>query len=189
LERVFVLAVQVPSVLQNFEKPDLASRFFDQRRFPMNRHAGLTLIELAVTIAVFAVLCALSVPQMISWRSRARMNDAALKVLALFQNARMLAVKENAGVWVYCRASGNSCDVFVDNGPEECRDNGLQDAGEPVVRGVLPPGVTIEHVTRSPLKFNSRGIPYFGTVVRLADGGGRRKQVVVSPSGHSRISS
>jgi hypothetical protein len=115
------------------------------------------------------------------------MNDAALKVLAVFQNARMLAVKENAAVWVYCSAPQNSCDIFLDNGPGNCRDNGLQDAGEPMVRGKLPTGVYIHRITRSPLKFNGRGIPYFGTSVTLADAGGRRKKVIVSPSGHSRI--
>jgi Tfp pilus assembly protein FimT len=153
----------------------------------MKKDAGLTLVELAVAMALFAVLCALSVSSLVSWRGRARMTDAAMTMLAVFQNARMLAVRENAPVWVYCRPSENSYEVFVDNGPGEQRANGVQDSDETVFRGGLPAGVHIDRITRSPVKFNSQGIPHFGTALTLADIGGRRKQVIVSPSGHSRI--
>ncbi len=155
----------------------------------MNRNSGLTVMELAVTLAVFAVLCALSVPQMVSWRGRARMNDAATKVLAAFQNARLLAVRENAPVWVSISTGTGGYEVFVDNGPGDHRANALRDADEKGQRGELPPGVSVARVTRRAVRFDGCGIPHFGTTVTLTDTGGRLKKVILSPSGHSRIES
>ena len=153
----------------------------------MNRQAGVTLIELAVTIAVLAILCALSTPNMIAWRNQARINGAAMEVLSIFQGARMEAVKRNSKVWVYFDDRADRYLIHVDDGTGGSRGDGVQDEGETVTEGRMPAGISVASVTRSPVDFNSRGIAHFGTTITLSDNGGRRRRVVVSPSGHSRI--
>ena len=153
----------------------------------MDRHAGLTLVELTMAMAVFAVLCALVVPNMISWRNRAYMNAAAMTVLAVFQDARLQAVNRNARVWVHFDTARHRYRVHIDDGGGEGRGDGVQNADETVIMDHLPPGVSVASVTRNPVDFNSRGIPYFGTTVTLTDQGHRRRRVILSPSGNSRV--
>lgn len=148
---------------------------------------GLTVIELVAVMGVFACLCTLSVPHLLSWRNRARMNRAAMEVMSVYQNARILAVRENAPVLVRVDSGEDGYTVFVDNGVGNHRGNGNPDGDEKILEGALPPGVHIDRVTRKTVGFNSRGIPHFGTTVTLADRGGACKRVIVSPSGHSRV--
>lgn len=145
------------------------------------------MLELSLTIAVLGIVCALAAPNIVAWRNRARIDGAAAKVLAIFQEARIQAVKRNAPVWVYFDGEQNGYRIHFDDSSGSGRGDGLQDEDETVLRGELPTGIYLASVSRSPVDFNSRGIPYFGTTVTLRDHGGRRRRIIVSPSGHSRI--
>lgn len=68
----------------------------------LKRHArrmkGFTIIELVITIAVFAILIALGLPSFSDWIHNSQIRNAAESILDGLQNARALAVKRNGYV-------------------------------------------------------------------------------------------
>lgn len=109
---------------------------------------GFTIIELIVTMSVFAILVALAAPSFTSVINSNRLTGNANELLTTLQSARMEAVRRNARV-VICRNdapdAGNACNTaagawlgwmtFVDDGagnPLNAR-NGAFDAGETVL--------------------------------------------------------
>lgn len=100
---------------------------------------GFTLIELMVTVAVFAILLTLGVPSLQGFVNSGRLTNQANDILAALNLARSEAIRQNLRV-VFCRSEdGASCDntagswggwiVFVDN-----NRNGSRDAGETLLR-------------------------------------------------------
>lgn len=91
--------------MQVSQQPGHARR---QRRVPA-RQAGVTLLELIVTIAVAAILLALAVPSFTSVINGNRITAAANELMAGIQSARMEAIRRNARV-VLCRSdNGLTC--------------------------------------------------------------------------------
>mgnify|MGYP003409916381 CR=1 FL=1 len=103
---------------------------------------GFTLIEVVVTMAVFAILVALAAPSFTSVINNNRLTGNANELLSTLQSARMEAVRRNARV-VICRNdtpdAGAACNTaggawlgwmsFVD-----ADRDGDFDAGEAVAR-------------------------------------------------------
>jgi type IV fimbrial biogenesis protein FimT len=99
---------------------------------------GFTIIELVVTMAIFAILVALAAPSFTSVINNNRLTGNANELLSTLQSARMEAVRRNSRV-VFCRNDdpdlGNVCNTgagawlgwmtFVD-----VNRNGDFDAGE-----------------------------------------------------------
>lgn len=72
----------------------------------MKKHAGFSLMELMVVIAIIGVLSAIAIPNAISWRNNAQVNSAARGLYSDLQNARSTAVKENRDCTVSFDTSG-----------------------------------------------------------------------------------
>jgi type IV fimbrial biogenesis protein FimT len=88
------------------------------------RESGFTLVELMVTIAVFAILASIAIPTFMSLMPGMRLNGAARQVMTDLMAARMKAVKENNRFRVF----------FIDNHQYKILDddnnNNAENAGE-----------------------------------------------------------
>lgn len=69
------------------------------RTSPERAQAGVTLIELAVTLVVFALLIAMGAPSFVNRIRNAEVRNAANSVMAGLQKAREEAVRRNAVVY------------------------------------------------------------------------------------------
>jgi type IV fimbrial biogenesis protein FimT len=75
---------------------------------------GFTLVELMVTIAVFALLVAIGVPTFREVALGGRLSAAANNLLASVQLARSEAIKRNLAVTLCASTDGTSCDDGAD---------------------------------------------------------------------------
>ena len=96
---------------------------------------GFTLVEVAVTIAIIAILAAVATPVILRWLPDYRLRMAARDLFSNMQLAKMTAVKSNTNVAVvFNQAVGGTVfdyAVFVDS-----NNNVEYDAGEVLVAGV-----------------------------------------------------
>lgn len=129
---------------------------------------GFTLAEMAIILAVIAIISAISIPNIMGWIARGRVNSAVMNIVALIQKARIEAVRKNTeAVIIFDLASGKYTS-FVDDGHDggiPC--NGLLDGGERLLHtDTLPPGVMFSSVSLglsgNRVSFNSRAIPKMG---------------------------
>ncbi|MDP1708618.1 MAG: GspH/FimT family pseudopilin [Gammaproteobacteria bacterium] len=72
-------------------------------------HAGFSLIELMVTIAVLAVLLGIAIPSFQSMLEKQRLVGAAEQLYEDLQYARTEAIKRNANVFVSFTTGSNWC--------------------------------------------------------------------------------
>jgi len=77
-----------------------------KRTFPRRRSAGLTLIELMVTLAILGVIAALAAPSFSGFVARAKLRGAANEVFADLQYARSESVQKNRVFQVEFSATG-----------------------------------------------------------------------------------
>jgi prepilin-type N-terminal cleavage/methylation domain-containing protein len=124
---------------------------------------GFTMLELAVGIAIVAIMASLALPSFVKWQSSYRLRGAAVNLVGDLEMAKIRAIRENSSVAVLFNA--DSYRIFVDNG------SGGGTAGDWVRNGdealilyrELPAGVTINLTDLTPaddrLRFNGRGQP------------------------------
>jgi type IV fimbrial biogenesis protein FimT len=134
----------------------------------MNKNLGFTIMELMTTIAIIALVAAIAVPNMISWRSGTRLQGAVDNLRGDLQWAKLKAVQENGSVKV-------DFSVSADNDEYQVSGSGLITKTRQ-----LPPGVRIDPGNTSfsgngYVTFNNRGFPdNSGTVAIVSsDGKGR----------------
>jgi type IV fimbrial biogenesis protein FimT len=131
----------------------------------MRRNSGFTAYELAVTLAIVAVLATVTMPSFLSWLTAHRLRGAAINLVADLEMAKIRAIRENTFVAVAFKADMeasqfNRYEIFIDNGA----DAGERKAGERLlVDRPLPTGVRIplgELTLANPwVRFTSRGLP------------------------------
>lgn len=165
----------------------------------MRRQAGFTLIELMVAIAVMAVLAAIAVPNMVSYRSNQRLGASAREVLGSMQDARMLAIKEGQDITLSFDTADGSYLIFADSGTIGA-DGNLQGANNGVLdgdevsfsQGELPEDIRMTNASFAGgvprIRFNFRGMATgFGGNVVLTNARGNALTVVLRGSGSAVI--
>ena len=151
----------------------------------MKKQNGFTIYELLTVIGIIAVLAAIAIPNIISWRTEAKLRGASNNLRADLQMAKLRALREKAIVAVIFTANGYT--IFLDNGANPGDWN--LDADESLLRNrQLPAGVTIVLPTtfddpNNRTRFNGRGFPDTATL----DGGGLTGTVTLQNSGGSQM--
>lgn len=77
-------------------------------RVRMTSH-GFTLVELMITVAVFAIVAAIAAPAMQAMVAASRLNGATSELVTALQLARSEAIRRNARVTVCASADGTTC--------------------------------------------------------------------------------
>ncbi len=153
----------------------------------MKKRNGFTIFELLTVIGILAILAVIAIPNMISWRSEARLRGASNNLRGDLQMARLRALREKAIVAVIFTA--NDYNIFIDNGAGANTGDWNLDADEVVIRNRrLPAGVTIALPTSfdSPnnrTRFDGRGFPDPATLT----GGGLTGTVTLQNSRGSQM--
>ena len=159
----------------------------------MKKQNGFTIYELLTVISIIAILAVIAVPNMISWRSEAKLRGASNNLRADLQMAKLRALREKAIVVVIFTASGYR--IFLDNGASAGDWN--LDADESLLRNrQLPAGVTIALPTsldppNDRTRFNGRGFPDSTTLagpgltgtVTIQNSGGSQRQITINRLG------
>ena len=124
--------------------------------------SGFTALEVAVTLAIIAVLASISMPSFLKWLQGHRLRGAAINLTADLEMAKIRAMREGSFVSVQL-AAGNYT-VFIDDG------SGGGIAGDMIQNGTeraiqtrqLPAGVSVPlnelTLANNRMRFNSRGL-------------------------------
>ncbi len=127
-----------------------------------DRQSGFTALEVAVTLAIIAVLATVSMPSFLKWLQGHRLRGAAINLVADLEMAKIRAMRESNFVSVQLAADGYT--IFLDDG------SGGGTAGDMVRSGSealvqyrqLPSGVTVSlgevTLVNQRMRFSSRGI-------------------------------
>jgi Tfp pilus assembly protein FimT len=130
------------------------------------KESGLTALELAVALAIIAVMASITMPPYLKWWRKAQLSGAAANLATDIEMAKTQAIREHATVVIAFQS--NSYRLFLDTGDGGGGPpNWNQEAGEQLVlQRDLPAGVRIDTSSLSfptvsdKTRFNSRGIPY-----------------------------
>ena len=154
----------------------------------MRKISGFTLIEMMVVIFMIAFVSAFAVPNIMKWRSAAKLRGAAENLKGDLELAKLKSIQENGAVSI--EFYGDRYQIYIDNDK-----NLLPDAPENLSRlsnKTLPAGVHIDMDATGfafglkYTRFSGRGTAIQGTVV-LVDSRGMQKFVTVSELGKITI--
>ncbi len=137
----------------------------------------MTLLELVVAIAVFAILYAIAVPNLQAMRAPYALEGTAYQVAAHVDMARQRAIARNARHRVVFTASGYHLE-------RETAPNTFE-----VASGTFatPYGVVIGEPNPGNPTFNTRGMLAANVSVPLSVDGGGTKMVTINVLGRSKI--
>lgn len=170
---------------------------------PLSRYAGLTLLELLVTLGILGIVAAAGVPSLMDTFNRMSVNSAARTISSSLSLARSEAVKRGRNVSICPSTNGSDCSagswatgwiVFIDANGDANGATGSIDSGDEILRVFDALGSLL--VTASPttnlLTYDSKGYGKMGAALsfRLCplDGNANNaRQVEVSVSGRARI--
>jgi type IV fimbrial biogenesis protein FimT len=159
--------------------------------------AGLTLIELMITVAIVAILIGISVPSFASLGTNQRMSAATHTVMASFNDARMRALASNSQVVLCPSTDGTTCTggLSWEKGwiiYDDANRNRKLDPTETVsARFELPEGLTASTtIGRPQLMFKpdggAWGNPLTLTICDTSGSDAEGRAVVVSNAGRAR---
>jgi len=126
----------------------------------MRKNSGFTVFELAVSMAIMAVIAATVLPPYLKWLRGHRLRGAVTNMMADLEMAKIRAIRENSMVAVqFCQ---DRYTVFHENGDT---NYSCVATGRDVFRDrKLPAGVHIDlaHLTstNNRTRFNGRGLPH-----------------------------
>jgi len=153
----------------------------------MRKIEGFTLIEAIIVLCIFALISAIATPNLLSWRSNAKLRGAANNLKSDMERAKLKAIQENDTVVI--NFTENSYKVFKDDGLTP----GVYDPGEAFYGDrTLPAGVKIDldktNFTGESARFKGRATALPGSAV-LFNTKGSVKKVTVSGLGKISITS
>jgi len=96
--------------------PDPVGAASNRRLSRARSRAGFGLAELLVVIAVIGVLSAVTVPAFVRYYQAAAVRSASQQVIALFNQARELAIQRNSTLGVCVRLASNTQMRFILDG-------------------------------------------------------------------------
>lgn len=130
----------------------------------MNRtSAGFTAFELAMTLAVMAIIATFFMPPYLHWMQTSRLGGAATNLMGDLEMAKIRAIRENN--FVAIRFQNASYTVFLDDGEGGgTPGDWIQNGTEATVRfRELPSGVLVDTAAMTLVndraRFNGRGVP------------------------------
>jgi prepilin-type N-terminal cleavage/methylation domain-containing protein len=188
------------------------SRRYEARRCGVNAR-GVSMLELAVVLAIVLILAAFALPQLMRTISMSRVRGAAIDVSGLVQQARIMAEKQNTTLGVYTgTVMGKDPGAFINCSPTSCAAGGngsSWQAGDPTVAftntvtnaapasapsAVSPGHGFITEPAGTILFFNARGLPVLNTgapctgiVFYFTDSYNNWAALSVSESGRSKV--
>ena len=141
----------------------------------MQKTSGFTLMELMITIAILAIVSAITIPNFIGWLPQYRLNAAAREMVSTIQMARLKAIKGHTDIVVDVNVGAGTVTVFQDDGagsadadldgiPDNARNWTLDGTERAFATEPVPPGIDITDA-RFPddgltaVRFNQRGFP------------------------------
>ncbi len=136
---------------------------------PSRPAKGFTLVELAITLAVLAVLMGIAAPLFTGVSNGNRMTSNANEMVAALQIARSEAIRRNVRTTLCQSANGSTCSnatpwqgwiIFAD-----ANGNDVADADEIVRVGNIETPVQVipsSNVTNSRITFRADGLAYAG---------------------------
>ncbi|MDY6830246.1 MAG: GspH/FimT family pseudopilin [Thermodesulfobacteriota bacterium] len=147
----------------------------------MNREMkkGFTLMELMVVVAITAVIMAIAIPNVVSWRNNQQLSRAARQVFVDIQATRMSAVKYNQFAFIQFD-TGNGTYVAWRDSPAGAASGVLDPGDDPVIlRGNMPPGVEMSAAAFSAPNGDTAGFSPMG-LCRWPTGAFRSGSVTVT---------
>lgn len=132
-------------------------------RWKNSNKNGFTTLELAVAIAILAIMASVALPSLSKWQNSYRLRGAAVNLVGDLEMAKIRAIRENSSVAVLFNA--DSYRIFVDNGAGGgTAGDWIRNGDEALVQyRDLPAGVTIDltdlTLADDRLRFNGRGQP------------------------------
>lgn len=130
------------------------------------KESGLTAFELAVTLAIIAVMASVTMPPYLKWWRKAQVSGAVSNLAADLEMAKTQAIRENATVVVEFKTGNYKLFFDIGDGGGGA-PNWSQDSDERIIlKRYLPPGVKIDTdglsfpTESDKTRFNSRGIPF-----------------------------
>ena len=144
----------------------------------MQKNLGFTAFELAVTIAIMAILTTITLPPYMKWWRSSRLQSGLSNLTADIEMAKTRSIRENASVVIDFDTDGYI--IFVDSNSDWNPNNGE----DVLLNRALPAGVFIDVADLSfptvadKLRFTGRGIPF--QIVS-------NKEIHVNQAGNDRI--
>jgi prepilin-type N-terminal cleavage/methylation domain-containing protein len=77
----------------------------------IRRNDGFSLPEMMTVIGIIALVCGIALPAAVSWLPKIKQGSAARGVMAVFEKARMLAIKRNS--YALVDLQGNTISVYL----------------------------------------------------------------------------
>ena len=154
----------------------------------MRKSSGFTTYELMVTIAIMALIAAITMPPYLKWYRSSRLRGAVSSVTVDLEMAKTEAIRENDVVVI--EFFPRRYTVFVDS------DDDWDSSGENILLNRdLPPSVSIDTaslslpVVNDKVRFNSRGLPadIFTPQTIMITQAGNNKQITINRLGNINV--
>lgn len=170
--------------------------------------SGFTIVELMIVVAIIGIMAAIATPRIQQAYGVYQARGAARNLVALFQRARLEAIRTGQNVVIVItpgvfnlQGRVGTVVAYVDN---DSSWGLIPDAGERTVFNMpMPSRVSLTGVTNPQIAFNSRGLPinnlggFTGTTIDMEGGttrplpggalGQQGYQVVLSTAGYVRL--